>query len=115
MKGISVNGKNLHEVRMFTVPYDQGMVSYLSYPKNRIGLMEDHQEIILTIPPLLAIELYRAKILPQDEEKSFPVHVSGKKIGTYRVVDFRYPNSTLTKRCTGQAGGLFSPKRDWLT
>ena len=96
MKGISINGMKLHEVKMLTVPYDRRTVSYLLYPKNRINLVNNNQEIILSIPPFLAIELYRLKILPQDEETSFPVHVSGKKIGIYRVVDFRYPNSIST-------------------
>jgi hypothetical protein len=44
----------------------------------------------------LAIELYRANILPQDTETSFSVHVSGKKIGEYKVTDFRYPAAIST-------------------
>ena len=93
MKGISISGEKLHEVKMLMIPYDARTVSYLSYPKNRINFHVDEDEIVLSIPPMLAIELYRRGLLPQDENQSFPIHVSGKKIGIFKVVDFRYLNS----------------------
>ncbi len=36
MKGISINGYYLHEVEMLMVPYSEGTVSYLRYPKHKI-------------------------------------------------------------------------------
>jgi hypothetical protein len=96
MKGISINGIKLHEVQMLTAPHHGGIVSYLSYPRNRIHLVKREQEVILSIPPFLAIELYRSNILPQNTETSFSVHVSGKKIGEYKVTDFRYPATIST-------------------
>ena len=100
MKGISINREKLHEVKMLMVPYDSRAVMYLSYPKNRITFHADKDEIVLSIPPMLAIELYRRGILPQDENQSFPIHVSGKRIGTFRVIDFRYSNSHFRESVT---------------
>ncbi len=93
MKGISISGEKLHEVKMLMVPYDRRNVGYLLYPKNRINFHFDENEMDLSIPTMLAIELYRRGLLPQDKNQSFPIHVSGKKIGIFKVVDFRYPNS----------------------
>lgn len=93
MKGISINGEKLHEVRMLMNPHSPGTVSYLSYPKNRIQFDVIEDELILSIPPLLALELYRKGGIPQDENMGFPIQVSGKKIGVFFVVDVRYPNS----------------------
>ena len=43
---------------------------------------------------MLALELYRAGTrLPQDPKEEFSVSVSGKKVGNYRVIDFRYPGA----------------------
>jgi len=40
------------------------------------------------------VEMYRVGILPQDESLAFPVSVSGKSIGNYKVVKLLYPNSS---------------------
>jgi len=93
MKGISINDQKLHEVRMLTIPYDAKTVSHLVYPKSRIKFQLNEDKLTLCIPPMPAIELYRTGILPQDNNKEFPVHVSGRKAGIYTIVDFRYPNS----------------------
>ncbi len=95
MKGISINGAKLHEVQMPMIPYVNKSIGYLSYPKNRINFHVDGDEMVLSLPPLLALELYRRGLLPQDEHQSFPIHVSGQKIGIFKVVDFRYPNSSF--------------------
>ena len=94
MKGISIRGHKLHEVKMLMVPYNEYSVSYLSYPKNRITFKTNEDEMVLFLPPLLALELFRAKILPLDEDEEFPIHISGKKAGVFKIVDFRYPNSS---------------------
>ncbi len=91
MKGIAINDTLLHEVRRLTVPYQKGSVSHLMYPKTRIAFTVEGDEIQLSVPAMLATELYRTGILPQDAQATFPVSISGKKVGTYRVADFRYP------------------------
>lgn len=91
MQGIAINDALLHEVQMLTVPYQKGTVSYIRYPTTRIAFMSEADTIKLSLPPMLAIELYRAGILPQDAQVAVSVSISGKKVGMYRVADFRYP------------------------
>jgi len=100
MKGISMDGQKLHEVRMLMVPYSPDTVSYLAYPKSRILFEKTDDCIVLRIPPMLAVELYRKGILPQNEEQAFPVSISGKLVGSFRVSDFRYPNTSSDRLVT---------------
>jgi hypothetical protein len=94
MKGISINGKKLHEIMMPVVPYENcNSIVSQGYPKQRIEFKFYDEVLKLTVPSLLALEMYRIGILPQDESLDFPVHVSGKSIGNYKVVKFMYPNS----------------------
>ena len=46
----------------------------------------------LTVPTRLVLEMYRTGVLPQDENQIFPICISGKSIGAYRVVKFLYSN-----------------------
>lgn len=94
MQGIAINGTMLHEVRMLMEPYQTGTVSSLGYPKSRIRFATEGQEIRLWFPAMLALELYRSGTLPQDAKEEFSVSISGKKVGNYRVVDFRYPGAS---------------------
>jgi hypothetical protein len=96
MKGISINGKKLHEIKMPVVPYENcNSIVSQSYPKQGIKF-EFHDELLkLTVPSLLALEMYRVGVLPQDESLDYPVHVNGKSIGNYKVVKFLYPNSSV--------------------
>ena len=94
MQGIAINGTMLHEVRMLMEPYQKGTVSSLVYPKSRIRFTSEGQEIRLWFPAMLALELYRSGALPQDAKEEFAVNVSGKKVGNYRVIDFRYPGAS---------------------
>ena len=98
MKGIAVNNHKLHEVRMLLSPYSSGGVSYLRYPKNRILFELNDDGCILRIPSLLALELYRKLILPQNPEGGISIKMSGKDIGVFHVVDFRYPNNYYEDR-----------------
>ena len=76
------------------VPYDNcNSVVSLRYPKNRITIRQNDDLLKLTVPSMLALEMYRVGILPQDDSLTFSVSVSGKSIGKYKVVDFLYPNS----------------------
>jgi hypothetical protein len=93
MQGIAINGTMLHEVRMLMEPYQNGIVSSLGYPKSRIRFTTEGQEIRLWFPAMLALELYRSGTLPQDANEEFSVSISGKNLGNYRVIDFRYPGA----------------------
>ena len=63
MKGISINGAKLHELQMPMIPYLNQTTGYLSYPKNRINFHVKENEMVLSIPPLLALELYHLALL----------------------------------------------------
>jgi hypothetical protein len=94
MKGISINGKKLHEIRMPVVPYENcNSIVSQSYPKQRIKFELYDDQLKLIVPSKLALEMYRVGVLPQDESLGFPVSVSGKSVGNYKVVKFLYPNS----------------------
>ena len=93
MKGISINGYYLHKVEALMEPYSEGTVSYLRYPKHRIHFKVEGSRLFLKIPAFLSLELYRREILPQDASKSVLVKISGRNIGKFLVVDFRYPRN----------------------
>ena len=94
MKGISINGKKLHEIMMPVVPYENcNSIVSQCYPKQRIKFDIYDDQLKLTVSSTLALEMYRVGVLPQDESLAFPVSVSGKSIGNYKVVKFMYPNS----------------------
>jgi hypothetical protein len=96
MKGISINGKKLHEIKMPVVPYENcSSVVSQSYPKQRIKFELYDDQLKLIVPSKLALEMYRVGVLPQDESLDYPVHVNGKSIGNYKVVKFLYPNSSV--------------------
>ena len=95
MKGISINGKKLHEIMMPVMPYENcSSIVSQRYPKNRIEFILDKDILKLSVPSKLALEMYRVGILPQDKNQVFPVSISGKSIGNYMIVDFLYPNSS---------------------
>ena len=98
MKGISINGKKLHELGMPLVQHPNShCVITMQYPKNRIHFEMPEKDILkLTIPSKLALEMYRVGILPQDKNQYVPVRVSGKSIGKYKVIDFLYPDTSTT-------------------
>jgi len=60
MKGISINGKKLHELMMPLVPYkNSNSVASLRYPKNRISFEQSEWGVLrLIIPSNLALEMY---------------------------------------------------------
>lgn len=92
MKSLSINGHKLHAVEMLLVPYSTDSVSYLKYPKHRIQYEIIDDNLTLKIPSMLALELYRKGIIPQDERREIVISISGKKIGNYLILDFLYPN-----------------------
>ena len=96
MKGISINGIGLHEIMMPLVPYEGCKSSAsLCYPKQRIEFETYDNMLELTVPIKLALEMYRVGILPQDERLAFPVSISGKSVGQFKVAKFLYPNTLM--------------------
>ena len=93
MRSLSINGQKLHEVQMLLVPYNNETVAYLCYPKQRILYENVENVVTLKIPSMLALELFRQCILPQDQGSEIILSVSGKNIGTYFINDFRYPDN----------------------
>jgi len=73
-------------------PYSCGVVASLRYPKERMDFECSEGIAKLTVPTRLALEMYRTGVLPQDENQIFSICISGKSIGSYRVVKFLYPN-----------------------
>ena len=65
MQGISIKGHKLHEIRMPMLPYSAGVLSFLQYPKHRIQLEYQDNDLILMVPGFLALELYHQGILPR--------------------------------------------------
>jgi len=94
MKGISINGIDLHKILMPLVPHEGcKSVSSLCYPKQRIEFESYDNMLELTIPTKLALEMYRIGIFPQDKSLAFPVTVGGKSVGQFKVIKLLYPNN----------------------
>jgi hypothetical protein len=93
MKSLSINGHKLHQVEMLLVPYNNDTISYLRYPKHRILYEIINNVVILKIPSMLALELFRKEVLSQSQDAKIILSVSGKKIGAYFIDDLRYPNN----------------------
>lgn len=98
MKGVSINGKKLHEVQMKLESYNKGTVCHLRYPKTRIQFEPTESGMLLQIPSFLALELFRVGIVPQNPDDIFPVSIGKKRIGFFQVVDCHYPNTLSRDR-----------------
>ena len=94
MTKIAINDQNLHEVEMKLRKYVSGTTSCLLYPEYRLKTEIEEEKIIVKLPPLLVLELYRSAIIPQNEEEAFPVRLDGKHVGLLRVIDLEYPPSS---------------------
>ena len=92
MKSISINGQKLHETQMLLVQYNDRTVSYLQYPKHRISFRVTESTVVVQIPSMLTLELFRKGILTSDNNAEVTLSISGKRIGNYSIADFRYPN-----------------------
>ena len=91
-QGISINGHKLHEISMAMLPYSEGTISFLRYPKHRIQLEQQGADFVLMMPAFLALALYHQGILPQNSAELVEISVSGKCLGVFRVAELRYPN-----------------------
>lgn len=67
----------------------------IRYPKSRIDYQQDGDMLILLIPPLLCVELFRSGVLPSKNElpKAVSIKISGKKIGDFRLFEIQYPSN----------------------
>jgi hypothetical protein len=90
-QAISINGTRLDKVRMLLVPWSEGTVSYLSYPKTQVQFSIAEETLRLAVPPLLGMELYRSGVLPQDCQVPVTISIGGRRRGRFVVVDVRYP------------------------
>ncbi len=93
MARVSINDHQLHEVEMLLMPYSSNTASYLKYPEHRIEARIVGDQLLLWIPAFLALELYRRAILPQDPTQPVTIHLRGKNMGRFVIIDFRYPNT----------------------
>ncbi len=94
-KGISIDNHKLHEIEMPIAKIDGKYPARIRYPKSRIDHQQDGDILILLIPPLLCIELFRSGILPSKNElsRAVSIKISGKKIGNFELFEIQYPNN----------------------
>jgi hypothetical protein len=90
MVEIGINGKNLSDVEMLLEPYHPNTISKMRYPKERVKISENGNDLTLQIPAFLILELFRQKIIPMDSAP-FLLSTSGKNRGNYIITDLRYP------------------------
>jgi hypothetical protein len=94
-KGISIDNHKLHEIEMPIAKIDGKYPACICYPKSRIDHQQDGDLLILLIPPLLCIELFRSAILPskKDLPRTVSIKISGKKIGNFELFEIQYPSN----------------------
>ena len=107
MVEIVINGRKLHEVRMPLQPHAPGVVCSLSYPKERMRLSENENEILLQVPSFLTLEIVRQGILPM--EKSFELGIGGKSRGKFTVVELSYPTEPGDELINIRIGKVLQP------
>lgn len=89
MVKITINGKNLHEIQMRLKGEDNKGFVCLSYPEHRINAEVRERELVLQVPPLLAIALYHEIFR---KEKEISVKVKNKDLGRLNLKEIRYPD-----------------------
>lgn len=76
---------------MLLQPYGNNTISYLRYPKHRIIYDVDGNTVVIKLPSMLSLELFRTGVLTPDRNDQIKISISGKSIGKYVIDDFRYP------------------------
>lgn len=89
MTKITIDGKNLHEIKMRLKGENSGSICYLSYPEHRIKAKVKNDSITLQVPPLLAIALYH---LIFQNKKEIKIKIKNKDRGPFQVGDLKYPD-----------------------
>lgn len=93
MKGIEINGNKLHEVGLYQKPHAPGVCVTMRYPKNRIQYSFEVDKSYVEVPSLLAVELYRGGIIPQNSGGPLIIKESGREVGVFLVKKVIYPDS----------------------
>ena len=92
MKGIEINGNKLHEVGLYQRPHAPGVSVTLRYPKQRIQYSFEIGKSYIEVPSLLAVELYRSGIIPQNLGGTLIIKESGRQVGVFLVKKVIYPD-----------------------
>ena len=94
-KGVWVNGQRLDEVQMKLQPYTGSQTSaHLLYPAHRIVVRHCRNEVVqLRVPPLLAVELLRRRLLIQDGE-SVALKLGATEPMQCRLTDVKFPHES---------------------
>ncbi len=92
---ISIDNHKLHEIEMPIAKIDGRYPARIRYPKSRIDYHQDGDILILLIPPLLGVELFRSGVLPSKNvvPRAVSISISGKKIGNYELFEVQYPSN----------------------
>jgi hypothetical protein len=88
---IAINGIRLDTLQLSMFPLVDGVTSLLSYPMSQIQFKLDNGILTLATPALLAVELYRLGLLPQDQSNPLKISIDRRSIGWFTVHDVRYP------------------------
>ena len=99
-KSISIDNNKLHEIRMYIPKINGRYPAYVLYPKDRIEFQKDGDNLILLIPSLLCVEIFRSGILPSEREspRAVSIKISGKKIGNFVLEGVQYPDRSFNER-----------------
>ena len=89
MTKITINGRNLQEIKMRLKGETRYGISYLSYPEHRTKAETKENEAVLQVPPLLAIALYHEIFR---KEKEISVKVKNKDLGMFNLKEIKYPD-----------------------
>ena len=91
MVEIEINGARLHEIGMPLEPHTPGVIATLRYPKERMRISEEGDDLLLEIPSFLLLELFRQNVLPL-EKAPFQLSLGGRNKGSFIIEDLRYPS-----------------------
>ena len=93
MEGIEINGNKLYDIRLHQRSFDPGITVTMRYPEHRIQYCFKIGVSYIEVPSLLAVELYRIGIIPQNPEKTFFIKENGRQVGIFFVKKVVYPDS----------------------
>jgi hypothetical protein len=89
-KIIAINGIRLDKLQLPLEPLSDATPASQTYPPGEISYKQDKGTLRLILPAYLSVELYRAAILPQDENTSVEISIGGRPVGRYLVSHVRY-------------------------
>ena len=90
---IALNGRLLHEIRLPLPSYEHRPgIHYLVYLPRDYTVRRIAGDLVLSLPALLVLELYRSGVLHSDPNEPISVALDGEDAGLHRITDFRYPD-----------------------